>query len=130
MNAELSAHGGVASMGWRRAGLVAAIVAGLALAGCTHSDPGFQPVEPSPTPLLCQEQAWAYGRVTRQLEPEEFLSRVADEHVERVSAILYPEGHPQAGEFIPVEEWEHEQKVAWEVYVSTPGNMPAGFKLC
>ncbi|MGH3682318.1 MAG: hypothetical protein ACRDT2_18950 [Natronosporangium sp.] len=105
-------------------------VAGLALAGCTDSDPGFEPVQPSPTPIICQEHAWAYGRLTRQLEPEEFLSRVAEADLERVSAILYPEDHPRAGEFIPAEEWEEEQVSAWGVFITTPGNLPAGLGLC
>lgn len=129
MDAELSARGWL-GCAERRVGLVATIVAGLALAGCTDSDPGFEPVEPSPTPIICQEHAWAYGRVTRQLEPDEFLSRVADEDVERVSAILYPEDHPRAGEFIPVEDWEEEQVSAWGVYITTRGNWPVGAGLC
>lgn len=112
--------------GWWRVGL---LTAGLVLAGCT--DPESDPLpEPSPTPIVCEEHARAYERLTRQLSPEDFLSRVVEEDVERVSAILYPEGHPHAGEFIPADEWEHKQKVAWDVYITTRGNLPSGLGLC
>lgn len=111
-----------------RVGLLTAL-AGLALAGCADPAPDPQP-EPSPTPIICEEHARAYERLTRRLSPEEFLSRVVEEDLERVGAILYPEGHTRAGEFIPVAEWGEAQLSAWGVYITTRGNLPAGLGLC
>ncbi|MGH3682319.1 MAG: hypothetical protein ACRDT2_18955, partial [Natronosporangium sp.] len=64
----------------------------------------------------------AYRAVTDELTPEDLLGRVDDEHVERVRALLYPDGHPRAGEFMPMQEWGEDQRRAWSVYVTTPGN--------
>lgn len=64
----------------------------------------------------------AYRAVTSELTPERLLARVAEEDTDRVQALLFPDDHPNAGEFIPMPEWGDAQREAWSVYVTTPGN--------
>ncbi|QSB13253.1 hypothetical protein JQS43_16655 [Natronosporangium hydrolyticum] len=53
---------------------------------------------------------------------EELLENVYEDDIEHASALIYPDDHPRAGEIIPLEEWEREQRAGWERFVSFRDN--------
>jgi hypothetical protein len=63
-----------------------------------------------------------YQSVTAELTPEEFLSRVPPADVDDVTVLVYPDGHPQAGQFVPMHEWEDEHYRGWGRFYTAPGN--------
>jgi len=60
-----------------------------------------------------------YEELTSQMTPERFIAHVASEDLLKIEDLFYPEPHPQAGSFIPPEEWGEEQWNAWTNYKST-----------
>lgn len=64
----------------------------------------------------------AYEALTRELTPEEFLARVPPGDLDKVKVLLYLPGHPQEGEFLPIDEWEEEQFSAWSAFKTARGN--------
>lgn len=56
------------------------------------------------------------------LTAEELLENVHENDIEQASALIYPEDHPNAGDIIPFEEWEPEQRAGWEKFISLQSN--------
>jgi hypothetical protein len=95
------------------------------MAACTSSgaEGPEDPRSADPTSTLpvehCANQA-LFEIVVEDLSPEEFLERVHEDDVETAREILYSDGHPRAGEYIPWEEWELAQQRAWGVFLTAP----------
>jgi hypothetical protein len=114
---------------WNRRCLAVSVVAvALMLAACTG--PGSDTFEPPPTaevtPTLpvkyCIDQA-LFELVVEELSPDEFLERVHEDDVDDARAIVYPDDHPRAGEYVALQEWGEDQQRAWGVFITFPGEL-------
>lgn len=56
-----------------------------------------------------------YERLVEQLTPEEFFSRLNEAEADAARNLVYPEDHPQAGEFV-TDRWVG---LSWEQYLLT-----------
>lgn len=63
----------------------------------------------------------AIQALTQELGPEDVVRAVAPEHQPLIEGLLYPPGHPQAGELRAVEEWTRADFDAWDAFVGAPG---------
>lgn len=59
-----------------------------------------------------------YEELTRRLTPDEFLSRVPNKDQSVVKKLLYSEGHPLEGNFVPPVDWGEDEWKAWKAYKS------------
>jgi hypothetical protein len=63
-----------------------------------------------------------YESVTTELTPDEFLGRVDQADVNQLQVLIYPDDHPEAGQFMPMHEWDDEHHAAWGTFITAPDN--------
>jgi hypothetical protein len=104
------------------------VVVALGLVACTSTDRDTpqDPPTAEPTTTLpverCLDQA-LFELVVEELSPAAFLDRVHEDDVEDARAIFYPDDHPHAGEYVPLDEWGDDQQRAWGLFITAPRPM-------
>jgi hypothetical protein len=63
-----------------------------------------------------------YESVTAELTPDEFLSRVDPADMDQLRVLIYPDDHPEAGQFVPMRKWNEVHHAAWGQFITASDN--------